>query len=100
MELEIYETPDSVHDLFREVEENEGSMSYRIINYCYDMSMDNNESLHHFIDIVGIPSNFIEEDLGTQITLKHPNYNKRIIIDSGGLGDFFSHGFDCYWQED
>ncbi|WP_373894423.1 hypothetical protein [Virgibacillus sp. CBA3643] len=100
MELEIYEIPDSAEELFSEVEENEGSTSYRIINYCYDMSMDNNESLQHFVDTVDISSDYIEEDLGTQITLKHPNYNKRIVIDSGGLGDFFSHGFDCYWEED
>lgn len=30
-------------------------------------------------------------------TLIHSEYDKRIVIDSGGLGDFYSHGFDCSW---
>jgi hypothetical protein len=36
----------------------------------------------------------IEEDNGTQVILKHPNYKYKLCIDSGGLGDFFSHGYD------
>ena len=97
--MEIYETPDTIHDLFREVAESEGSVSYRIINYNNGMSMDNTESMSHFIDCVNIADEYIYEYLGTQLTLKHPNYNRRIVIDSGGLGDFFSHGFDCCWQD-
>lgn len=98
--MKIYEVPDTISDLFEEVDSDNGYMSYRIINYSDNMSMDNMESMRHFIDCVGINEDFIEEDLGTQVTLKHPDYRKRIIIDSGGLGDFFSHGFNCYWHED
>jgi len=77
--MEIYEIPDTIHDLFREVEENEGSMSYRIINYSNGMSMDNTESMGHFIYCVNIADECIEEYLGTQLTLKHPHYDKRIV---------------------
>lgn len=99
MATEIYEIPDSVTDLFKEVMENDGGMSYRIINYSEGMSMDNNDALVHFVESVDISEEFIEEDLGTQLTLIHPDFEKKIIIDSGGLGDFFSHGFDCYVEE-
>lgn len=96
--MTIYEIPDDIDTIFKEVNENDGSMSYRIIDYGDGMSMDNNESMQYFLDCVDVHSDSIEEDLGTQITLSHSAYNKRIIIDSGGLGDFFSHGFDCYWE--
>lgn len=95
----IYEIPDDINSLFKEVDENDGSVSYRIIDYGEGMSMDNNESMQYFVDCVGISQDSIEEDLGTQIALGHSRYSKRIIVDSGGLGDFFSHGFDCYWEE-
>jgi hypothetical protein len=100
MALEIYEIPDNVNELFNEMVQNDGNLSYRIINYNSDMSMDNNESMNHFVECVDIPEELIEEDLGTQITIKHPEYNKRIVIDAGGLGDFYSHGFDCTWHEE
>lgn len=100
MATEIYEIPDNIANLFKEVNGNGGILSYRIINYTERMSMDNNESMQHFIESVGITTDYIEEDLGTQITLIHPDYDKRIVIDSGGLGDFYSHGFDCSWHDE
>lgn len=98
MATEIYEIPDSLLDLFKKVLENDGT-SYRIIDYNDGMSMDNVEAMRHFIDCVEISDDFIEEDFGTQIILKHPDFDKKVVIDSGGLGDFFSHGFDCSWCE-
>lgn len=100
MATEIYEIPDNIENLFEEVNANGGILSYRIINYADGMNMDNNESMRHFIESVGITTDYIEEDVGTQITLIHPDYEKRIVIDSGGLGDFYSHGFDCSWHEE
>lgn len=99
MPQEIYEIPDNIDDLFKDIENND-EMSYRIINYGSNMSMDNNESMGHFIECVDIHDDFIQEHLGTQITLVHPDYSKRVVIDAGGLGDFFSHGFDCSWHEE
>lgn len=99
MAVEIYEIPDNFTELFNEVYEN-GSMSYRIIDYNEGMHMDNIQSLRYFLDCVGIYDDYIEEDLGTQVTLSHPEYLDRIVIDSGGLGDFYSHSFECYWRED
>lgn len=99
MAIEIYEIPNNFTELFNEVDEHE-SMSYRIINYNKGMDMDNIASMQHFLDCIGIPEDYIEEDYGTQVIISHPEYIGRIVIDSGGLGDFFSHGFDCYWEED
>lgn len=97
--MTIYEIPDDIDTLFKEVDENDGSISYRIIDYGDGMSMDNNESMQYFINCVELSPASVEDDLGTQIVLGHSGYSKRIIIDSGGLGDFFSHGFDCYWED-
>ncbi|MCA1029328.1 hypothetical protein LCM23_25275 [Cytobacillus kochii] len=99
MAANIYEIPETVEQLFDEVENNGGVYSYRIIDYTDGMNMDNNESLRYFIECVGITSDLIEEDYGSQITLVHPNYKQCIVIDSGGLGDFYSHGFDCSTTE-
>lgn len=100
MSMEIYEIPGTVQEMFEEVEKNDGEMSYRIVNYGEGMSMDNNESMQHFLESVDVPDDLIEEDLGTQVTLKHPDFKARLVIDASGLGDFFSHGFDCSWHED
>lgn len=96
--MTIYEIPYDIETIFKEVDENDGNMSYRIIDYGDEMYMDNNESMQYFINCVELSPDSIEEDLGTQIVLGHSGYSRRIIVDSGGLGDFFSHGFDCYWE--
>lgn len=98
--MDVYEVPDDIDSLFNEVNENDGEMFYRIIDYGEGMSMDNNDSMRYFTDCIGIHSDFVEEDLGTQVTLFHPDYNKRVVINAGGLGDFFSHSFECSWHED
>ena len=92
---ELYEVPANIDELFREVKKNGGTRSYRIINYAEDMAMDNNESMAHFVESAGIPEECIEDDEGTQIIVTHPDYRFKIQIDAGGLGDFFSHGFEC-----
>ncbi|GIN08712.1 hypothetical protein J1TS1_28570 [Shouchella clausii] len=96
---EIYEIPESLFELFREVEEC-GFAQYRIINTNEGMSMDNTESMAHFLECVGVPAESIAENHGTQVILSHPDFEKQIVIDSGGLGDFFSHCFDCSWHEE
>ena len=94
MATEIYEVPDNVEEIFDEVEK-QGSASYRIIDTNNGMDMDNVQALKYFIDTVEDLSEYITEDLGTQITIKHPKYKNSVKIDSGGLGDFFSHGYEC-----
>lgn len=100
MTTEIYEVPDNLTRLFQDVLDGSGHTSYQIINYTDGMDMDNNESMSHFLETVDIPEDAIVEDEGTQVVLSHPDYEKKIVIDSGGLGDFFSHGFDCQWAEE
>lgn len=92
---EIYEIPANIDELFKEVKENGGTQSYSIINYGEGMDMDNNESMAHFVESAGIPEECIADDEGTQIIVTHPDYSFKIQIDAGGLGDFFSHGFEC-----
>lgn len=83
----IYETPQTVKELFEQGENN-----YRIINYDYEM--DNIQSMTHFIECIGATDYNIETDDGTQMILIHPNFDFKLQIDSGGLGDFYSHGFE------
>lgn len=89
MHYQNYEVPGSVKELFEN-----GETSYRIINYDPSMEMDNIQSMQHFCETVGISEDYIETDDGTQIVIKHPDFENKLVIDSGGLGDFFSHGFD------
>ena len=98
MKTEIYEIPNSITQMFDEFAK--GETSYRIINENDNMSMDNNQSMQHFIECVGIPTENIEDDEGTQIVVSHEDYNFKIVIDSGGLGDFYSHGFEMSRYED
>ena len=87
--MSIYEIPESVIDLFEQ-----GENSYRIIDYDEGMEMDNNESMEYFLEqIEATEENMVLED-GTMVILKHKDFEETYIIESGGLGDFFSHGFD------
>ena len=90
----IYELPSSIKELFEECD-----TSYRIIDYTIE-DMDNIESMNYFLDILDINGDLIEEDYGTQVVLKHPDYDYKIVIDSGGLGDFYSHRYDVSLYED
>ena len=87
--METYEVPDDIDDLFKQ-----GENSYKIIDYTPGFDMDNIQSMIYFLDFIEVPAENIETDDGTQVVLKHPGYNYKLVIDSGGLGDFFSHGFD------
>jgi len=79
------ELPYTVNELF-----NVKEYQYR---YFSENSMDNNTSMQWFVDYVGL-SEYIVENYGTQIIIKHPDYEDALQIDAGGLGDFFSHKFD------
>jgi len=94
----IYEIPFNINQLFDDVRKNDGHYSYRIIDYSNEM--DDKQSTNYFVEIVGINSEHIVEDYGTQILLKHPKHKNLIVINSVGLGDFYSHKFECKWIED
>lgn len=100
MTTEIYEVPNSVTELFDDVEKGAGFASYRIIDYTEGKEMNNSESLAFFAEITGIPVEYVLEDEGTQLTLEHPDFKQKVVIDSGGLGDFHSHSFECTWLEE
>lgn len=85
----IYEIPDSLKALFEN-----GETSYRIIDYSPGGDLDNIQALNLFIERVEIPSENILVHDGTQCILSHPDFDYLAVVDSGGLGDFFSHGFD------
>ena len=36
----------------------------------------------------------VETDDGTQVVVIHPDFDHKLVIDSGGLGDLYSHGYD------
>ncbi len=84
----IYEIPNSVKEMFEQ-----GENSYRIIDYSI-RGMDNIQSMQHFLDCIGATTDNIETDYGTQVVIIHPDFDHKLVIDSGGLGDFYSHGYD------
>jgi hypothetical protein len=77
--------PASVSELF-----SNGECSYHIKDR--EQEGDNIFSMNLFLDCVGVPEDMIECHDGTQVTLF--DGETRIVIDSGGLGDFYSHGYD------
>ena len=88
MAIVIYEIPNSVKEMFEQ-----GENSYRIIDYSIN-GMDNNQSMQYFLDCIGATIDNIKTDDGTQVVIIHPDFDHKLVIDSGGLGDFYSHGYD------
>lgn len=88
--MTIYEVPENTAELFTN-----GETSYRICDP--EQSGDNIEAMNLFINVVDIPSEMIEENYGTQITIC--DGSKRLVIDSGGLGDFHLHGYEVSLAE-
>ena len=80
-----YDIPDNVQQLFAN-----GERSYCIKDY--DQQGDNIFAMRLFMECVGVPAEMVERDDGTQVTLF--DGETRLIIDSGGLGDFHLHGYD------
>jgi len=74
--------PKDVNELFEN-----GERNYSICDKDY--SGDNIYAMNLFLETVDVPSEMVEEDLGTRVDGK-----KRLCIDSGGLGDFHLHGYD------
>lgn len=89
MAIQIYEVPEMIKQMFADA-----PISYRIIDYSDGMEMDNIQSMNYFLNYIDFPCEDIVEDYGTQVVLQHEDFDYKIVIDSGGLGDFFSHGFD------
>ena len=70
---------------------------YIIIRENFDYTiqeMDNNQSMQFFLDCIGATEDNIDVDDGTQVVVKHPDFDHKLVIDSGGLGDFYSHGYN------
>ena len=83
-----HDIPASVEELFEL-----GECSYSIVGY--DREMDNIESLAYFLDEIGAGP-WVCEDWGTQVRLVHQGFTYELVIDSGGLGDFYSHRYDVH----
>jgi hypothetical protein len=83
---EVWDIPDNYDALVAG-----GDDAYSI---CGVETQDNMDSMRRFVEAVGIPADKIEVDDGTQIIVTHPDPTKMIVIDAGGLGDFFNSGFD------
>jgi len=81
----MYNIPGSVEELFAN-----GESNYSITDP--DEPGDNIFAMGLFLECVGVPGEMVELDDGTQVTLF--DGKTRLVIDSGGLGDFHLHGFD------
>ena len=80
--------PNSIEELF-----SNGNQNYYLSDYDLQ-PMDNIESVEYFLEQVGVDNDNIETDYGTYMVLKHPDYDYKLEIQSGGMGDFNSH----IWQ--
>ena len=85
---EKYEIPGSVKELFTD-----DCADYRIVDYNLG-EMDNVQSMSYFMECVGISNDYVLLNDGTQVHFWHPEFIYHIVIDSSGLGDFWSHGFE------
>ena len=93
--MKNYQLPDSIGELFKQ-----GENVYSFTDYSEDMGMNNNESMEFFLYHIEAKESNIVSNEGTQVILSHPDYEEKYTIDSGGLGDFFSHGFDVTLYEE
>lgn len=84
-----YDIPETIEALF-----NNGNCFYSIVDYDIN-PMDNIASMKLFLDEIGIKEENIAEYDGTQVYLKHDAFPFQIRVDSGGLGDFYSHSFNA-----
>jgi hypothetical protein len=80
-----YCIPENTSELFAN-----GDKSYHIKDR--DQAGDNIFAMNLFLECVGVPSEIVECHDGTQVTLF--DGRTRMVIDSGGLGDFHLHGYD------
>jgi len=82
-------------EIFEALKKNKrDTLDYSFITQPPD-DLNNVEAMHRFVEEYDL-SNFIEEDDGTRVALKHPKYNFEIFIDSTGLGSFYNHGIYIY----
>jgi hypothetical protein len=90
------ELPATIKELFDNKE-----ASYCMYQSYDEYGMGNIESMEWFLGYIeGLQDEHIEENEGTQVVLTHPDYDYKLCIDSGGLGDFHSHVFDVSIMED
>ena len=80
-----YDIPENTGELFAN-----GERSYHIKDH--DQAGDNIFAMRLFLECVGVPSEMVECDDGTHVTLFDGKI--RLVIDSRGLGDFHLHGYD------
>ena len=84
-----YCLPEDLDELFRT-----GPTQWYAREYVPEMEMDNVQAMAWFMDVVGISDGDCIAIEDTQIVVRSPAHPFTLCIDSGGLGDFFSHGFD------
>ena len=87
--MDGYFLPKDIDELF-----NSGETQWYVIDHDPYMDMDNVRSLEFFLDAVGISEDDCVVTEDTQVILKHNG--RYMCVDSGGLGDFFSHSFDVH----
>jgi len=60
-----------------------------------DLDLNNVQSMNYFLDkIAFVPNEMIVMYDGTQVVIKHKDYDFLVQLDSYGLGDFYSHAIE------
>lgn len=79
----------NIKEIFEEVKLN-GEYQY---DFDTEDDLDNVLSMNEFLEchLEYDEDNNVEVYDGTQVIFKHDDYNFKIVADSGGRGDFYSH---------
>ncbi len=72
-----------------------GEQQYSIRDLDY--SGDNIYAMNLFMDFVNVPDEMVEYQIGTQVVVCDGKI--RLVIDSGGLGDFHLHVYNVTLHE-
>lgn len=63
-------------------------------NFTSENDLDNIDAMGHFLEESGF-EDYVSEDDGTMVFLSHDEYDFRVVIESFGLGDFYTHGISA-----
>ena len=85
---------------YDEIFENIGTI-YAFDTNIENLSMDNVDSMDYFLnEIALVPDEMIVIYDGTQVILKHNDYDFLVQLDSYGRGDFYSHAIEISKYEE
>lgn len=88
---------DFVNEVFESFKNDKSNELY--YSFKTEEDLNNIEAMRVFLEDHELENNVSEDD-GTMVFLFHDDYDFKLIVESFGEGDFFSHGIVVYLCED